>query len=188
MFKVNTFYEYIMFFILIVTVVYTLYSVSDARSSNQVKSNDIWVGDSRFVGMSVYCKENYLCKVGKGYSWIKNKKIKEEVIIFNLGVNDLGNVDKYIKLLNKLCRKHEVYFVSVNPVDVAKAKRFGYSVTNKQIVAFNRKIRVKTNCKYIDTYSELKEKGFGTSDGIHYTARTYKKIHKIIKSSIEGGY
>lgn len=71
----------------------------------------IFIGDSRTVGMSksVAIEDNvfFVAKVGQGYDWfcstaidaaediINSNDCDNWVIITNLGVNDLGNVEKY---------------------------------------------------------------------------------------------
>ena len=43
---------------------------------------------------------------------------------------------------------------------------------------------VVDNIKFIDTNSYLKENGFSSSDGLHYTKSTYNKIYSHIKNNL----
>lgn len=151
--------------------------------------NYVFLGDSRFVGMS-NCKESndtFICKVGEGYNYFcKNiSNISEnDIVIIGFGVNDLGNIDKYIELANSLT--NEVYYLTVNPVDEQKERENGYSVTNQQIDEFNNKLKANaTNYKVIDTNSYLKQIGFSTTDGLHYDNATYIKIYEYIKQNFQ---
>ena len=102
-----------------------------------------------------------------------------------MGVNDLGNIDNYIKYVNENASKWKakgssLYFVSVNPCDGSYAK------LNTNIESFNKKLKseLSSSIGYIDTYSELKSKGFQTADGLHYKKETYQLIYTYIKSRV----
>lgn len=158
----------------------------------------MFVGDSRTVGMMQSIKSvndektGYICEVGKGLAWLGKKAEKHilsgakkgTTVIFNLGVNDVGNADKYVEEYNELtsqlkkagCR---VYFETVNPVG-ANCK----TLSNRQIDRFNKKMTDELDCSVIDTNSMLKEKGYSAPDGLHYTADTYRTIYKSVIESI----
>lgn len=157
----------------------------------------IFVGDSRTVGMHTAVGDQdgdvWSAQVSQGYAWMESTgipAIESEItdgsaVVILLGVNDLGNVNNYISYLNThapswKAKGAKVYFVSVNPT------ANGASVTNAQIESFNTKIRnaTQTIVSYIDTYSYLQENGYDTTDGIHYTTDTYKKIYNYIKSHV----
>ncbi len=157
--------------------------------------NFLFVGDSRTVGMMQTIdndKVGYICEVGKGYKWLKdtadeyiqdNTK-KDMTIVFNLGVNDIYNEDKYVDLYNEYVFELEekgcnVYFETVNPVG-SKSK----NVTNEQIDEFNKKMKEELNCPVIDTNSQLVKNGYETVDGLHYTKDTTKEIYKIVRKEV----
>ena len=151
--------------------------------------NYVFLGDSRFVGMS-NCKQSndiFICKVGEGYNYFCkniNNISENDIVIIGFGVNDLGNIDKYIELANSLT--NEVYYLTVNPADEQKERENGYSVTNQQIDEFNNKLKANaTNYKVIDTNSYLKQIGFSTTDGLHYDNATYIKIYEYIKQNFQ---
>ncbi len=171
----------------------------------------LFVGDSRTVGMqqaltaSGYDLTNYtfLAKVGKGYSWLVERTSSlssltesPQIIIVNLGVNDLGNCQNYQQLyeiyMDSCWKNCPVYIVSVNPVCSPC-----YSVTNSQIQRFNESMQSWITAqnasasshafpiRYIDTYSYLQETGFTSLDGLHYSSATYLHIYDYILEHIE---
>ena len=169
-------------------------------SQKEDSGHYIWVGDSRTVGMSeaVSSGDNdWVGKVSAGYSWFTSDAInqvnqvldEDSTIVFNFGVNDLGNVDQYISKLNELAKgdwskAKQIIVMSVNPVDEAKASQNGYSVTNTQIEEFNKKMKsgLEGGIKFVDTYSQIKDQ-LGTTDGIHYDNDTYQKLYDMIRGT-----
>ncbi len=157
----------------------------------------IYIGDSRTVGMDdVLDLENLeedtfvVAKVGQGYAWLtstalpqverikkQNPQIDAWQYIINLGVNDLGSIDKYLEKYEKLAEDDnvEILLVSVNPV-----KNYP-TVSNDDIEEFNEKLQ-ESGFYYIDTYSVLMNDGYSTTDGLHYTNDTYEQIHDAICS------
>lgn len=155
---------------------------------------NIWFGDSRTVGMHQSLGDGgdrWVAKVGAGYDWFAGEGLKEvnsdlkntDTIIVNFGVNDLGNIDKYIAKLNELAQKdwksNKIRVMSVNPVDEGKALAHSYHVNNAEIEKFNQKMKSGlsgSNISFIDTYSQVKN-DLKTDDGVHYKKETYQKIH-----------
>ncbi len=153
----------------------------------------IFIGDSRTVGMNnvvgmSQMPDTYVvAKVGKGYKWYQQtgayevESIKAEhphdkwVYVFNLGVNDLGNIEKYQTLIDEMEIDNIVYTVSVNPVIDTKVS----NVKNEEIIKFNERLQ-KVADNYIDTYSYLSTNGFISSDGLHYGKSTYTTIYELI--------
>jgi len=152
----------------------------------------LFIGDSRFVGMEEANTNGYtfFCEVGKGYSWYIDNLDKIEslisdntIIIFGLGVNDLSNIENYLKLKNSEYFD-QIYYLSVNPVDEVKEAEYGYTVTNNSIDSFNSRVQEVFKDRYIDTNSVLKESGFETKDGLHYTEETYTDIYEYIINNL----
>ena len=181
-------------------------SDSDDKDSTEDKAKIdgriIWVGDSRTVGMQQAVegtdKNEWICKTAEGYNWFVNKAIgsvnsklkKDDTIVFNLGVNDLGNVDKYVKKLNSLAngdwkKANKIIVMSVNPTDSSK---YSGGATNEAIKKFNSKMKsgLDGSIKYMDTYSQIKD-SMKTSDGLHYDKATYKSLYNIIRSGNSAG-
>lgn len=181
---------------------------AEAKVSEKVeeKVGYIYLGDSRFVGMNNQChideEENtwVVAKVGEGLKWMQDTALPEIdgivddnpditywFLITGLGVNDLGNIDKYIKEYDSL-DGFEIVLVSVNPMEKSKADKWGYDYNglSPKIVKFNDKLK-ETSYQYIDVYSQLIENGYKTVDGLHYNKETYKYIYSIINSYMKGG-
>ena len=157
----------------------------------------IFIGDSRYVGMNKACnisdgKNKFvIAKVGQGYSYLvneaikraqqieeENKQITKWKYIICLGVNDLGNKDKYVSTLSNLANTKDLYIESVNPVG------YNSKISNATIEDFNNTIKNISNISYIDLYTILKNNGFSSNDGVHYSNETYKDIFDIISNNI----
>ena len=156
----------------------------------------IFVGDSRFVNMNSVCgiskKENLfmVAKVGEGYSWFNETALQQIKritssslfdkwkLIICLGINDLGNCEKYVKKYETLKDDYDIVLVSVNPVE-----HYG-NLSNEGIDKFNSALKT-LSLPYIDTFNLLLSTGYSTSDGLHYKEDTTKKIYNGILSGLE---
>ena len=133
---------------------------------------------------------------------ISSTRGKPAAIVFNLGVNDLkhsgseANFDAskvaktyaaYLKeLAGKLQGKNcRLFYMSVNPINESMLYKKG-SRRESDIELFNRILQKELKGKYtfIDTNTWMYENGFSTGrletdidDGVHYTAKTYKRIY-----------
>lgn len=177
--------------------------------------NNVYIGDSRTVGMynSVY-GASYQTEVqktngddywhgsgSKGINWftstgvhsIDNQLANHNAnVIIQMGTNDLYShsaPQTYIDLISQLASKYpnsNFVVVSVNPIEDAKAKSYGYSVNNNQVISFNDRLKNalnasgKSNIIYCDTYSKIVSSGNLTFDGIHYNVATNKTIYNEI--------
>lgn len=162
----------------------------------------IFVGDSRTVGMRMSVGEEdniWICKESKGYTWfttpVDGKSPSDELkaymslypevtVVFNLGVNDLGNASYYISYINDLKASYpmaNIVYMSVNPVDDEMIDANHYYVHNADIDAFNRKVSVGLkDVVWLDTNTYLKDGGFETWDGLHYQPTTYQTLYSLI--------
>ncbi len=158
----------------------------------------VYIGDSRTVGLNNVCHMSededtfVIAAVGKGYKWwskdglntlltieAEHPEYTAYTYIFNLGVNDTKNADKYEEVITYLQGKGTTYVVSVNPVVDSKSPY----VKNSRIESLNNTyVQVADN--YIDTYSYLVENGFSAPDGIHYSKDTYRTIYALIQNYI----
>ncbi len=170
------------------------------KTTKKETSVRIFVGDSRIVGMSEAVSDSntyFIGKVAEGYSWLKNTassslntylaKYSNAKVVLALGVNDLYNISNYISYYKSLIAKYPkayIYVMSVTPVNETTAKKYGYTVTNSQIKEFNAKLKEAFPANYLDVYTYMEKNGFSTSDGIHYTAATYKTIYNYVVSLI----
>ena len=170
------------------------YKVGEDGARIISSKNYLFVGDSRVVGMSSAVSASgtsFVGKVSMGYSWMVSTalsqvkaKLKKEptlYVIFCFGINDLGNIDKYISEYKKLISSYKYanfFFMSVNPINTSAARANGYKVTNSEIEAFNTKLKEAMGFRYLDTYKWMTKKGFDTADGIHYASSTYSKLYQ----------
>lgn len=181
-------------------------SSSSSKSTTTKKiSNNLYVGDSRTVGMCEGYKlcENhpYIAKGSMGYDWfvdtaipqINNKiKSKNYNIVILMGVNGAGTdgkalANQYYNKVSELSKttwkKQNVFFVSINPV----VDGMSYTYTSG-VNSFNKQMKSKissskiSNLKYCDTNSKLKMSEIDSGDGLHYNKTGYQKIYNIIKS------
>lgn len=147
----------------------------------------IIIGDSRVNAISKAAEVNdsgvsvkFIAKDAMGYDWfssdalaalddhLEQNKGERFKIVVCMGVNDVRNVDRYIKSYRALVEKyplHKFYFVSVNPVSDNKS----FSCNNTKINGFNTNLKAAFPDRYIDTNTLLKKNGFKTTDGLHYT-------------------
>ncbi len=154
----------------------------------------IFVGDSRFVQMQNSVGENsctWIAESSKGYNWFNEKAIARidnnvgngSKILINLGVNDVGNLQKYISLVNTKANEWvgkgaTVYYSSVNPVWENPY------VTEEQVEYFNSQMQanLNENVHWIDSHSYLNAVGYRLVDGLHYSTETYQTLYAYYMS------
>lgn len=161
--------------------------------------NVFMLGDSRFVGMKSYDSDDnhfYYAKVGEGYNYfkktwntVKNYVTDGDYVVINFGVNDLGNIDRYIELINQISTETnaKIIFMTVNPVDEYTESKHGYSVKNSKIDDFNKRISQETNDNVyiVNTNSYLTKNGFQSPDGVHFSKETYINILEYLNSYLD---
>ena len=175
-------------------------SENNAVSSNEVSyvTGVIFIGDSRFVGMNNICKmdsnENtyVIAKVGEGYNYLvttaipkieeimtSNTDVEKWNIISGFGINDLGNLNKYIEAYENMKYDNaKLILVSVNPVE------YHSSITNNAVEQFNNAIQSIDGIEYIDTYNMVVNEVNYSTDGVHYKNKVYIEIYDFIMTSI----
>ena len=117
-------------------------------------------------------------------------------------VNDLSKSADYAEYYNWIApqlksKGCELYFMSVNPVNRLMLSNTGRGDRSEAAVrSFNEymKSNLSSDYTYIDMYSYLKSTGYsfasdkygsGTiDDGLHYTAKTYKRIYAKCMDSL----
>ena len=153
------------------------------------------IGDSRSVMMKNATGGggcNWICKIGKGYKWFESTALPEAEdqigqgtrVVIALGVNDIGNVNRYARLVNQKAKEWAdkgavTYYVSVNPVQNIS------TVSENQVVFFNSSIQSQLEgVKWIDTHSYLMDNGYVTTDGLHFNNETSRRIFQVIMDSL----
>ena len=190
---------------------------NDLDNDGNIFKETLFLGDSRTRGMQnagVINSGNTIYGVGYGYNWLIgsgtfssnntnatiggingiNGLIRDNTsynIVMWLGVNDLGNVDayyqKYYDLASNDWSNHNIYIVSVGPVDDS----LSLYAKNEAINNFNSTMANLINSSglnnlfYLDLgYTEESIKEYD-GEGIHYSSTDYKKIYEIIMSNLD---
>ena len=171
-------------------------TTSEIQPVTEVKNvaGVILVGDSRFVQMQESVDANsctWIAEGGKGYTWFEEKAIPRiegcvgsgSKILINLGVNDTGNLQKYLTLVNAKAAEWTamgatVYYASVNPVWENPY------VTEEQVEYFNTEMQngLSSDVHWIDSHSYLTSVGYRLVDGLHYSPETYQVIYAYFMS------
>lgn len=171
----------------------TISKPDDTETSQKDKL--IFVGDSRTEGIrdAVHDDSIWSCLSSMGYDWMVSTgvpQIEEEIVdntsvIILMGVNDVHNLNKYVRYINEKAKEWtdlgaSTYFVSVGPVENDPY------VTNEQIESFNAAMEANLiGVTYIDVYSHLMETGYSTLDGTHYPESVSVEIYNYILDNLE---
>lgn len=155
----------------------------------------ILVGDSRFVQMHEAMGETgakYFAQNAQGYKWFSETAIpnidkcvgKGIKVVINLGVNDPGNADKYVALVNAkaaewTAKGAKVYYATVNPVWDNP-----YTTEDQVKMINNKLITGLQGVKIIDTHTYLMNNGYKLRDGLHYDVPTYQAIYTYIINNL----
>ncbi len=170
----------------------------EAQAVAEVKnvSGVILVGDSRFVQMQANVGENsctWIAESGKGYTWFTENAIarvdgcvgKGSKILINLGVNDPGNLNNYLEIVNAKAAEWtgkgaKVYYASVNPVWENPY------VTEEQVEYFNSQMQngLSGDITWIDSHSYLNTIGYKLVDGLHFNVETYQNLYAYYMSCL----
>lgn len=173
-----------------------------------VVENKTWkyvlVGDSRMVGMqqeairtgTVKPNMTFICEGGEGYNYLNSNLAyiqslcdSSTILVVALGVNDMGNLNSYISLLNAMadwdCR---IYYSLVTPVNEEKelASTGSLKITNAAIDSFNANMMIGLDKRIgiIDLSSYMKtfiaDPSTTNMDGIHYQARIYLNVYNYL--------
>lgn len=156
----------------------------------------IIVGASRVVDMSVAVKGKntvFIAKEGQGYTWLKNtaskqlfsylKKYPRCKVVFQLGNNDLKNINSYIKFYNGLIKKYpktSFYFMDALPGEGKSEDK------NARRQDFNKKMKETFGARCIGGYNYiLSADEFKTVDGVHYPAEVSGILYRYILRKIK---
>ncbi len=157
-----------------------------------------WLSGNGYFGTSGYSKiKSALEKEAK--AWQNDPQDCHIAIVFNMGVNDLDNVSKYIKYLNstmlKLANQYEcdLYYASVNPVCESKLSKSALKKkSNTKIKDFNSAIKTGLpDYQYINTYNYLNTSynkdtdAMTLNDGRHYTKQASQIIFNKIMMQLK---
>lgn len=171
----------------------------------------LFVGDSRTLGMRDALKRSgradedvFVGKVGEGVRWFREEGMQEMAdairenpdlpVVLNLGVNDPKETDDYIVTYWDCVREHpdtKFYILSVNPIDEeflidseTAAEEVLDTINSLNIAKLNLRLKEEFSDRYLDSSSFLRQDGFETVDGLHYSTDTYLKIHDFVVSQL----
>lgn len=168
--------------------------VGDSRTEYMSKTSNITINypNTRFIGLA-----------GSGYSYLNDTaipKLKEYLsdgrrylVVFNHGVNDLDNIEKYKALYKTIINdpsysNDRFYFMSVNPIfDGCRMDRNseGFRSTNIKIKGFNAEMKdLFGSNRYIDSNNYMTSMGYDSYDGIHYTDDCNRTIIRFIINTL----
>lgn len=172
---------------------------SDDEEDKASISQVVYIGDSRTEGLrdiNSDSKNKFICLQSKGLDWMKSTAFPQAdsyassgtAFVILMGVNDVYNQNNYIAAINQKASEWKkkgamIYFASVGPV-----QNDPY-VTNAEIESFNRALKngLSSDVGYIDLYTELKNSGYDTVDGTHYTNAVYKHALSFIGEQVNLG-
>ena len=164
----------------------------------------IFVGDSRTLGMRDALRRSsrrdddvFVGRVGEGVHWFIEEGMDEMSdaieenpdlpVVLNLGVNDPLEIDDYIVTYWDCIREHpdtDFYIMSVNPIDEeflleseTAVEEVLDTINNLNIAKLNIALKEEFASRYPDCATWLKENGFDTVDGLHFSTSTYLKVH-----------
>ena len=151
------------------------YYDSDRFSERRSKDNWLFIGDSRFEFWYKWgFYGTYIAKAGQGLNMIYDNydeiiSYRNYNVVFNLGANQWWSGWEYVNLLNSLpdefTKNNHIIVVSVTPAD----GRFSYLNSNFDNYNEIVKNNLRQDYEYVDLASYLKDNGFATADGLHYT-------------------
>lgn len=154
-------------------------------------------GNKPFAGEINY----YIAEGSRGYKWFEETAVpavnsiinsgdNKYTIISLMGVNGvLEDINKYEKKYKELSsgnwKNQKIVLVSIMPVEDDNIKNFKDIVNNKNIEAFNNRLKGLStgNISYCDIYTTMKSnmnKYKLRDDGLHYTTDAYKEIYNLI--------
>ena len=202
---------------------YNTTSIDDSNDS--VYRETLFLGDSRTKGIQnagVINSSNTIYGVAYGYNWLIgngsfsssntnatsggihgiNSLMRDNAsynIVIWLGVNDLGNVENYYQKYYELATgdwsNHNIYIVSVGPVDDDQSVYAKNDTINSFNSTMNSLINSSglSNLIYLDLdYASDFMDNYDSGDGIHYNSEGYKfvydKIMKHLSSNLNADY
>lgn len=158
------------------------------------KDRYIIVGASRIEDMCLAVDTNqalFIAERGAGYSWLKNiggpslvaclKKDPDYKVLFNLGNNDIRDLEQYLRYYRQLIRRFpetEFYFLDALPGTGDRAK-------NAVRKAFNRRMEAAFGSACIGGYDYMYQIGFKTVDQVHYPDWVSKKMYAYAVKKME---
>lgn len=137
-----------------------------------------------------------VCCPGIGYDWMietglpkirsiqsSHTEIKSWVILSALGINDMENINQYLRTYRSLAKTTNLWLVSINPTEGRSEPQYN----NVCINAFNKRLQTVSGVTYINSHDYLVNKGYSTKDGVHYTELCNWDIYSYYLTSLLTG-
>ena len=172
------------------TTTTTTYIKTTTESTEPTYDNWLFVGDSRFVSWSMWEFDGeYIAEVGQGLNMIYDNydeiiSYRDYNVVFALGANQWWSGEEYVDLLNsfpdEFTENNKIIVMSVNPTDGS------YDYLNENYDDFNSIVRdwIRKDYQYVDSSTYMKENGFITSDGLHYTQTQDEIIYDFLMNEV----
>lgn len=161
------------------------------------KDKYIFVGASHGVDMSIAVNSSntiFIAKGGMGLKWLKDvagpqlksylKKTSDYIVIFQLGGNDLENIEGYISYYEKLMKQYpktRFYFLENIPGNNNYAKTY----KNEAKRRYDARLKEAFPEQCIEAYDYMQQTGFRTVDGTHYVLADIKKVYNHMMKQIK---
>ena len=183
--------------------------IDEEKESLNIKTDKfIFIGDSRLGSVSNLSNEigfgsvDFITTENVDYYWLVNNGVDSldyildnnlgnYNIVFNLGINDLSNIELYVDFFNSLAERYptqNIFVLSVGPLDEGKAiENDIMHINNDDIYNFNVDMmkRLNKNVHMIHVFQELINNGYNTTDGYYFTEDTSISLLKFIKAHIK---
>ena len=181
----------------------------DAGPKLNVKTNNfIFIGDSRLDTLRNVSKNykfdyvKFISTENANCDWMRNSGLSElnnilnttsqsYNIVFNPGISDLGNIQRYADFFNNLANEHpnhNIFVLDVFPLDEIKAEENNLNVTNNDyIYDFNIDLKksLNENAHIIYAFQELILNGYETIDGYYLTEDTSNRLLGVVYEHIK---
>lgn len=174
-------------------------------AAKQVRADGgmLLIGDSRAEGMHEVVGDagiSWCFRIGSGYNWMISDAFPAAdasvtagtSVVIALGVNDVVDsfrIQQYASAISRQAavwkeRGVRTYYVSILPVDDS----LDSEEHNSDIEYWNRTIGplLSEDVTYLDLYGRVLA-DYATTDGLHYTDDTYRKIFQLITEAVGSG-
>lgn len=182
--------------------------IDDGPKLNTISNNFIFIGDNRldtlrntasnynFDYVKFISTENADC------DWMRNSGLSElnhilnttslsYNIVFNPGISDLENIQRYVDFFNNLANEHpnhNIFVLDVFPLDEIKAEENNLNIIdNDYIYDFNIDLKksLNENVHIIYAFQELILNGYETIDGYYLTEDTSNRLLGFVYEHIK---
>lgn len=181
----------------------------DEKTKLNVQSNNyIFIGDSRLNTLKDinykydFNDVKFISTENADYDWMRNTGLSElnyilnttslnYNIVFNPGISDLENSQRYADFFNNLANQHpnhNIFVLNVYPLEEIKAEANNLNVVNNDYIYnfnINLKKSLNENVHLIYAFQELIGNGYETIDGYYLNEDTSDRLLRFIHEHIK---